>query len=80
MLYDICMNDQQDCSFQGSDGVPSLFAGHNAVLSEDCMRIVENERCGLEGDAAMLPLVDPVLFGSHANRIASLYEMYNETA
>jgi hypothetical protein len=62
ILYEIYVNDQQDRSFHGSDGVPPLFASHEAILAENRAGVIENERGSLEGDADALPLVDPVLF------------------
>ena len=46
----------------GSNSVPPLFAIHDAILAEDYVGIIENQRCTLECDATVLPLVDPVLF------------------
>src|SRR5450759_4060950 len=46
----------------GSNGVPPLFASHDAILAEDCVGIVGNQRRSFERDATVLQLVDPVLF------------------
>jgi hypothetical protein len=42
--------------------VPPLFAIHDAILAEDYVGIIENQRRTFERDATVLPLVDPVLF------------------
>jgi hypothetical protein len=42
--------------------MPPLFTLNNAVLAEKCKRIVENKGGRFEREAAVLPLVDPVLF------------------
>ncbi len=46
----------------GSYGVPPPFACHDPVVAENCVGIVENKRGGLEREAVVLLLVDPVLF------------------
>ena len=38
------------------------IAIHDAILAEDYVGIIENQRSTLERDATVLPLVDPVLF------------------
>src|ERR1035441_448470 len=38
------------------------IAIHDAILAEDYVGIIENQRSTLERDATALPLVDPVLF------------------
>ena len=71
------MDNQQHSAHGRSYGMPPLFALNNAVFSEKCKRIVENKGGRFKREAAVLPLVDPVLFivlvsdrGSHSNRIA----------
>jgi len=71
------VDDQQHGLLDGPNGVPSLLASHDAILAENCVRIIKNECCGLERDAAMLQSVDPVLFAIPFFRTASLYKMYN---
>ena len=62
ILHAIDVDDQQHRGGRGSNGVPPLFARHDAVLAKNCVRIVENERGGVEREAVVLLLVDPALF------------------
>ena len=56
------MDGQQHSAQSRSYGMPPLFALNNAVFSEKCKRIVENKGGRFERQAAVLSLVDPVLF------------------
>src|SRR5271157_1342162 len=62
ILHAICVDDQQHRPLRGSNSVPPLVAIHDAILVEDYVGIVENQRRALKRDATVLPLVDPVLF------------------
>src|ERR1019366_5439700 len=62
ILHAIYVNNQQHRPLHGSNGVPPLFARHDAILVEDYARIIENECRTLESDSTVLLLVDPVLF------------------
>src|ERR1019366_7752895 len=70
------VNNQQHSRLCGSNSVPSLFASHDAILTENYVGIIENECRTLESDATVLLLVDPVLLNCPV-QIASLYKMYN---
>ena len=59
-VRDTC--NQEHRPLYGSNGVPRLFASHDAILAEDYARIIENECRTLESDSTVLLLVDPVLF------------------
>ena len=61
ILHAIYVDNQQHGPLGDSNGVPPLFANHDAILAEDYLGIVENERRTLESDATVLLLVDPVL-------------------
>src|SRR5450432_4210814 len=37
ILHAIYVNNQQHRPLYGSNGVPPLFAGHDAILAEDCL-------------------------------------------
>jgi len=63
------VDNQQHRRLYDSNGVPPLFASHDAILAEDCVGIVENKRRSFKRDAVVLQLVDPVLSLSHSNRI-----------
>src|ERR1019366_4475292 len=62
ILHAIYVHDQQQRPLYGSNGMPPLFASHDAILAEHCLGIVENQCRNLERDATVLTLVDPVLF------------------
>jgi hypothetical protein len=70
ILHAIYVDNQQHRPLYGSNGVPPLFAGHDAFLAEDYLGIVENECRAFESDATVLLLVDAVLSLTHSNRIA----------
>jgi len=74
ILHAIYVDNQQDRLRCGSNGVPPLFARHDAILAEDCLGIVENECSGLECYATVLKLVNPVVA---VHQIAPLYKLYN---
>src|ERR1035441_9245932 len=76
ILHAIYVDNQQHRPLHGSNGVPSLFASHDAILTENYVGIIENECRTLESDATVLLLVDPVLL-TVPIQIASLYKMYN---
>src|SRR5260221_13095555 len=61
ILHAIDVDDQQHRPLRGSNGVPPLFATHDAILAEDYVGIVKNECRTLERDATVIQLVDPVL-------------------
>jgi hypothetical protein len=61
ILHAIYVDDQQQRPLYGSNGMPPLFASHDAILAEHCLGIVENQCRNLERDATVLTLVDPVL-------------------
>ena len=63
ILQAIDVDNQQHRARRHSYGVPPLFAGHYAVLAEDCMGIVEHKGRALETKAVVFLFVDPVLFG-----------------
>ena len=48
--------------FRGTCGMPSLFALNNAVFSEKCKRIVENQGGRFKTRGRRASAVDPVLF------------------
>src|ERR1017187_10311715 len=62
ILHARYVNNQQNRPLCGSNGVPPLFAGHDAILTENYVGIVENQCRTLESDATVLMLVDSVLF------------------
>jgi len=53
MLHAIRVDDQQRRPIRGSNGVPPLFAIHNAILAEDDVGIIKNQRRALERDATV---------------------------
>jgi len=63
ILHAIRVDNQQERVCRHSYGVPPLFARHDAVLAEHCMRIVEHTGRALETEAVVFLFVDPVLFG-----------------
>ena len=60
IFYSIDVDHQQQRTGRHSYGMPPLFALHLAVLKEYGIGIVENKRRAVEGEAAVLFLVDPV--------------------
>jgi hypothetical protein len=60
MLHAIRVDDQQHRPIGGSNGVPPLFAIHNAILAEDNVGIVKDQCRALERDATVSLLVDAV--------------------
>src|SRR5271157_2782995 len=62
ILHAIGVHDQQHRPLRGSNSVPPFVAIHDAILVEDYVGIVENQRRALKRDATVFPLVDPVLF------------------
>jgi len=68
--------DQQHRTLHDSKSVPPLFARHDAILTEDCPGIIENECRGPKRDPTVLPLVKPVLLAVPFE-LHSLYKMYN---
>jgi hypothetical protein len=62
ILHATHVDDQKHGTFDGSNGVPPLLAGFDAILAEHCVGIIENKCRGLERDTAVFQLVDPVLF------------------
>ena len=59
--YSICVDDKQHRFPCGSNCVPPLRASRSAILSEDCVQVVENQSGSFKVDA-MLASVQPVLF------------------
>jgi hypothetical protein len=53
MLHAIRVDDQQHRPIRGSNGVPPLLAIHNAILAEDNVGIINNQRRALERDATV---------------------------
>src|SRR5271169_1066591 len=43
ILDSVHVDDEQHGLLYGSNGVPALLAGHDAILAEDRVRIIENE-------------------------------------
>src|ERR1035441_369742 len=65
------VNNQQHSRLCGSNSVPSLFASHDAILTENYVGIIENECRTLESDATVLFCWLIQFFSlSHSNRIA----------
>jgi len=54
ILHAIYVDNQQHRPLYGSNGVPPLFAGHDAILTEDYVGIIENECRTLESDATVV--------------------------
>ena len=52
-LHAVCVDDQQHRPLGGSNSVPPLFAIHDAILAEDYVGIIENQRSTLERDATV---------------------------
>jgi hypothetical protein len=59
-ILDVYVHDQQDGAIYHSDGMPSLLAFHDAILSKDQTIVCKRLRGGCEGDA-MFAVVRPVL-------------------
>src|ERR1700722_13122932 len=56
ILHAIDVNNQQPRAGCGPYAVPPLLAGHDAVLAENCIGIVENKCCALECEAVVFLL------------------------
>src|SRR5260370_39633521 len=62
MLFAIYVYAQQKRLLYDAGGVPPLLAADHPVSAKDYAGIVEDEGCSSKCDAAVLSLVDPVLF------------------
>jgi hypothetical protein len=64
------VNNQQHRPLYGSNGVPPLFAGHDAILAEDYLGIIENESRTLKAMPPCFCWLIRFFSMSHSNRIA----------